>query len=366
MVLSTLWPFLTSVAVMSSTPSHRAPAAGIVNERQVLLHLQRVVHGDLRAPADPLAQRTPSNSARASVSTMSQRARLVVEEVVVGAEEMTAGRIPCSGGRISSAMRAGLLSAVLPLVVGGNGAVRAVELAAEGQHERADRAVACEPDRPAARAALSVARRPGGSSRRYPSTGCGSSSRSPTSRCMPVSISSSAGHSIGRRGRTPGRGRRRAAPPSRARMNAERIDSPGRADRQQHLEQAQQHVLLAGDRDVSAARLGRVGAEKTVGLVDRMRTAGDDQRAVGRVDPPGVANQLHALLGVQAHARDHEQVGHPCRRAAFATVGSGGSIAAGRCGSFRIRHRAMAEPMARTPAGAIRVSAKMNGSIRVR
>jgi len=42
-----------------------------------------------------------------------------------------------------------------------------------------------------------------------------------------------------------------------------------------------------------------------------MRTAGDDKRALGGVDPVGVANQIHALLGMQAHARDHEQVGDP-------------------------------------------------------
>jgi hypothetical protein len=42
-----------------------------------------------------------------------------------------------------------------------------------------------------------------------------------------------------------------------------------------------------------------------------VRPAGDDQRAAGRVDPPGVADHGHAPLGVQAHARHHEQVRDP-------------------------------------------------------
>ena len=39
-----------------------------------------------------------------------------------------------------------------------------------------------------------------------------------------------------------------------------------------------------------------------------MRAAGYDQRAMGWIDPPGIANEIHAAIGVQAHAGDHEQV----------------------------------------------------------
>ena len=83
------------------------------------------------------------------------------------------------------------------------------------------------------------------------------------------------------------------------------------ARRQQHFDEAQQDEFLARDDDVGAARARGVGAEKVIGLVDGVRTAGDDQRAMRGVDPVGVTDQVHALLGMQAHARDHEHVGDP-------------------------------------------------------
>ena len=83
------------------------------------------------------------------------------------------------------------------------------------------------------------------------------------------------------------------------------------AHREQHFDQAQHDEFLAGHHDVGAARAARVRTEKVIWLVDRVRPAGDDQRAMRGIDPVRVADQVHALLGMQAHARDHEQVGDP-------------------------------------------------------
>jgi hypothetical protein len=73
----------------------------------MVLHLQRVVNGDLGVPADALAQRLPSNSARPAFDDV-ERAGLVVEEVVVGAEEIFQAVGSLFSRHISSAMRPGL------------------------------------------------------------------------------------------------------------------------------------------------------------------------------------------------------------------------------------------------------------------
>ncbi len=83
------------------------------------------------------------------------------------------------------------------------------------------------------------------------------------------------------------------------------------AHRQHHFDQGEQDEFLARDDDIGATRARGVAAEQVVGLVDGVRTAGDDQRAMRSVDPVGVADQLHAALGMQAHARDHEHIGDP-------------------------------------------------------
>ena len=79
---------------------------------------------------------------------------------------------------------------------------------------------------------------------------------------------------------------------------------------QQSLEQAEQHELLAGDGQVGASRVARVGAEHVPRLIDGLGPAGDDQRPVGGVDAGGVADELLAGRRVDLHARDEEQVGH--------------------------------------------------------
>ena len=83
------------------------------------------------------------------------------------------------------------------------------------------------------------------------------------------------------------------------------------ARRQHHFDEAQQDEFLARDDDIGATRERGVGTEKVIGFVDGVRPAGDDQRPMCGVDPVGVADQIHALLGMQAHTRDHEHVGDP-------------------------------------------------------
>ena len=70
-------------------------AAGFADQRQVLLHLQRVVDRDLGVPARPVAKRDAVELRAGEVLDDVERAGLVVEEVVVGAEEDSAGRTPC-------------------------------------------------------------------------------------------------------------------------------------------------------------------------------------------------------------------------------------------------------------------------------
>ena len=83
------------------------------------------------------------------------------------------------------------------------------------------------------------------------------------------------------------------------------------AHREQHFDQAQQDVFLARYDDIGAARASSVRAEKVVRLVDRVRSARDDEGTMRGIDSVRVSDQIHAFLGMQAHARHHEQIGDP-------------------------------------------------------
>ena len=81
------------------------------------------------------------------------------------------------------------------------------------------------------------------------------------------------------------------------------------ADAEEQFKQTEQHILLARHGDVRTDRVCRVSTEDLIWLVDGFGAAGNDQRSVIRIDPLSIADQLHARLGVQAHARNHEHVG---------------------------------------------------------
>lgn len=113
--------------------------AGFVNQPQVLLHLERVMHGDFGAPAHGAGKTLAPEFGTGQRLDDVERAGLAVEEVVIGAEEIFDAeflvQLPHFVGDALAA-----LEAMLPLVVCGNWAVIAREFAAEGQNQRADRA----------------------------------------------------------------------------------------------------------------------------------------------------------------------------------------------------------------------------------
>jgi hypothetical protein len=106
----------------------------------VLLHLEGVVDGDLGVPARDLADGDAVYFGGGQGLDDLQRPLLVVEKVVVGAEEISKAILLVEAAHLVGDAR-GALEAVLPLVVGGDGAVGAGELAAERHHQGADRAV---------------------------------------------------------------------------------------------------------------------------------------------------------------------------------------------------------------------------------
>ena len=71
---------------MSSTPTQSANA-GLPNEPQVIPHLQGVVNRNLGPPADSLPDGQAADLASSQGIQNLNRSLLVVEEVVVGAEE---------------------------------------------------------------------------------------------------------------------------------------------------------------------------------------------------------------------------------------------------------------------------------------
>ena len=89
------------------------------------------------------------------------------------------------------------------------------------------------------------------------------------------------------------------------------MDSPRPRIDNNCFEETEQDEFLAGHDDVGAAWPRGIRTEEFVRLVHGMRPPGDDQRAVFGIDPMGVADHVHATLGMQAHARDHEHVGDP-------------------------------------------------------
>ena len=82
------------------------------------------------------------------------------------------------------------------------------------------------------------------------------------------------------------------------------------ASTEQHLQQAQQDIVFAGDGQVGGPGIVRVGREYIPRLVDGLRASDDHERAMGRVDPASVANKLATGRPVQLHAGDQQQVGH--------------------------------------------------------
>src|SRR5205814_1579131 len=107
--------------------------------RQVFLHLYRVVNRHLRAPTHSAAQSHAVEFGASQLINDVERTCLVVEKVVVGAEEIAEAVLLVQTPHLLGDSFAAL-DAILPLVVGGNRAIRTIELAAEGQNKRADRA----------------------------------------------------------------------------------------------------------------------------------------------------------------------------------------------------------------------------------
>ena len=99
--------------------------------------MQRVVDGHLRIPSRPFAEPHAVEFRAGELVDDVERARLVVEEVVVGAEEVAKTVVLVEAPHFVGDPLAAL-HAILPLVIGGDRAVRTGEFAAEGQDERTD------------------------------------------------------------------------------------------------------------------------------------------------------------------------------------------------------------------------------------
>src|SRR5256885_344939 len=100
--------------------------------RLVILHLKRVMHGDFGVPARFLAQASAFEFGAGQFFHDFQRARLVIEKIVVSTEEISQAIFLVQPPDVlGNSARA--FEAMLPLVVCGNGAILTGEFAAEGQ-----------------------------------------------------------------------------------------------------------------------------------------------------------------------------------------------------------------------------------------
>ena len=201
------------------------------------------------------------------------------------------------------------LDAMLPLVVGGDRAVGTGELAAEGQDERTDGTALSHPigrQRPRAERGVPARRlqEPVAEHRVGQFVQI-------AQQALDAGVDQFLGDAVLAAARIDQAGNAVERPAVARAKNAERIDSP--RPRIDSTTSSRLSRTYSSPVTTTSALPGPqwIGAEKIIGLVDGVRTAGDDQRAVRGVDPPGVADHLHAPLGVHAHARDHEQVGDP-------------------------------------------------------
>jgi len=280
--------------------------AGAADGRHVLAHLQRVVHRRLGRPTNAPPERFAARDLRAhQLLQDGQRPRVIVEEVVVGAEvEPKAVLFEERRHLLPDALRA--LAAVLALVVRRDRAVGTAELAAEREHERRDRAVL----------AHAVCRQRSGAE-------CARSAR-PLEQAVSdrrvgqlVEVAEQALHSgiddlagyavaVGARVAQAGDAVEQPAVAHAQERVAHRLAL--RALGEQQLEQAQPDELLARDDNVGALRRVDLGAKRVPRRVDRLGSTGDDERPMSRIDASCVRDQLGARRGVQEHARDQKQV----------------------------------------------------------
>ena len=110
------------------------PATRLAHQRQVIFHLQGVVDGDLGVPARLFAERDAVKFGAGQRLDDLQRAAFVIKEVVVHAEEVADAVFPVEAPHLLGNAPAAFES-VLPLVVGGDGAIGAGELTAEGHDQ---------------------------------------------------------------------------------------------------------------------------------------------------------------------------------------------------------------------------------------
>ena len=102
-------------------------------------HIDRIMHGDFRAEPDLAERPAAPNLARQGPRNV-ERALGVVEEIIIGAEEVVNSK---RAGDLSNFLRDALaaLRPELRLVVSGNRAIRTTKLAAGGHDDAGDRAV---------------------------------------------------------------------------------------------------------------------------------------------------------------------------------------------------------------------------------
>ena len=274
----------------------------------MFLHLERVVDRYLCIPSRLFVEPHAVELRAGELVDYFERARLVVEEVVVGAEEVAKTVVLVEAPHLVGDPFAAL-HAILPLVVGRDGAVRTGEFAAEGQDEGTDgtalldlihrHRARAEGRMPARRLHEPVPKHRVGQFVEIPEEAL--NTRVDQFLGNPVLVAAR----INQTGDIVER-------PAVARTNERRPHRFTATARRQHrFDETQQDKFLARDDDIGATRAGGVGTKQVIRLVDGVRTAGDDQRPMRGVDPVGVTDQLHALLGMQAHARDHEHVGDP-------------------------------------------------------
>ncbi len=305
--------FVNGLALLNQCAGHvfhaqpQCANARLSHRAQVVFHADRIVHGNLRGDPGPLTERTTVDFRPRQRFDDIERPFLVVEKIVIGPEENSQPVFFVQPADfISDSLAA--LCAVLALVVRRNRTVMAAELTAQRHHYRAYRAES-----------VNAVNRNRLRSERGLSAGRLEKLITIDRVDLFVEI---------------------AAQPLNACINkllrdlpfrTERIDQPrnlvehpavlrpkeGRSQRfgsgakgQEHLQQLQGNVFLAGDYHVSAPGVGGVRAEQLPRVVDAEGPAGDDQRPMVRGDLADVAKHILAGGGVEAHAGDHEDVGN--------------------------------------------------------